>query len=155
MTQKPTFKNRYNNFDYLMYKYIEIKFENVPSVKVNVPKSPFIVKTIQDWNFLLLHGDGIKGFAGIPYYGMRRMDSQMSQLLVTQKDTYPHYICIGHFHDANSLSKIGGRIIMNGSVKGADGFSIGKMFTASEPSQTIFSVHPDHGITWSFNLHID
>lgn len=94
-----------------------------------------------------MHGDGIQSFGGIPHYGIKRMDSNFSQALVTQKNIYPNYICMGHYHTTNSLEKMGGEIIMNGSLKGTDEFSLGKMFVGGNPSQLLFSMHPEHGIT--------
>ena len=150
----PNFKKKYNNFDYLLYKMIEAKCCNLTNVVFNIPKAGIAAKTIFNWNFLLMHGDGINSFGGIPFYGIRRADAQLSQLLVTKKDFYPHYICMGHYHTTNVMEKIGGRIIMNGTLKGGDEYALGKMFTGGDPKQLLMSIHHKHGISWEMSLNL-
>lgn len=150
----PNFKKKYNNFDYLLYKMIESKCSKLENVIFNIPKAGIAAKTIFDFNFLLMHGDGINSFGGIPFYGIRRADAQISQLLVTKKDFYPHYICMGHYHTTNMMEKIGGKIIMNGTLKGGDEYALGKMFTGGDPKQLLISVHYKHGLTWTMDLNL-
>jgi hypothetical protein len=154
LTKKPYFKNKYNNFDYLCMKMIEARCENLENVVFQLPKSPFMIKQIFDKNFLLMHGDGIKGSMGIPFYGLKRMDSNMSQALVVGKDIYPSHICMGHFHTQNSMDKMGGKIIMGGSLKGTDPFCLGAMFVSGEPKQKCFSVHKENGVTWEMDINL-
>lgn len=151
--KKPYFKEKYNNFDYIFYKFIECKCENLKNVSFNFPKSAFAIIKNFNYNFLLMHGDGINSFNGIPWYGIKRMDMNMSQLMSTQANFYPHYILMGHFHTTNSLEKMGGEILMNGSLKGTDEYCVNKMFVGGTPSQTMFSVHPENGITWRLTLN--
>lgn len=152
MKKKPYYHKKYNNFDYLVMKYIEVHCKDIPNIKFNIPKSPMMPVKIFDWNFLLTHGDGVKSAMGIPFYGMKRMDANLSQTLTVGKGYYPHYIVMGHFHTNNVLSKPGGEIIMNGSLKGADPFALNAMHVGGEPVQKMFSVHPEHGITWRMNI---
>lgn len=153
MKKKPYYKEKYNNFDFILYKFIETKCENLKNVSFTFPKSFFAIIENWDWNLLLMHGDGINSFGGIPHYGIKRMDSNMSQVMTTQLNKYPNYILMGHYHTSNSLEKMGGEIIMNGSLKGSDEFSLGRMFVGGNPSQLLFSLHPEHGITWRFTLN--
>ena len=150
----PNFKKKYNNFDYLLYKMIEAKCCNLENVYFNIPKAGIAVKKIFEWNFLLMHGDGINSFGGIPFYGIRRTDAQISQLLTVNKDFYPHYVCMGHFHTTNIMEKIGGKIIMNGTLKGGDEYALGKMFTGGDAKQLLLSIHPKHGLTWEMSLNL-
>jgi len=152
--KKPNFKAKYNSFDFILYKFIEAKCENLENVKFDFPKSQFQLREIQGWNFLLMHGDGVRGSMGIPLYGLKRMDANISQSLVSNKNKYPEYITMGHFHQSSVMEKVGGKIILNGSLKGTDNFSLGALFVSGEPKQTLFGVHKDHGITWSMDINV-
>jgi hypothetical protein len=156
MKKKPYYKQKYNNFDYLVYKFIETKFENNNRVKFIIPKSSMLIVQKFGHNFLLLHGDSkVRSYAGIPFYGIRRADSQITQLLTATKDIYPHYLVMGHFHTANSLEKVGGKIIMNGCLSGTNEHSMGSIFTGTEPKQTMFSIHEEYGVNWMLDIFVD
>lgn len=154
MTKKPSFKKKYNNFDYLVYKYIEVRCQKLENVTFNFPKAGMLIKQINNHNFLLRHGDSkVQSFAGIPFYGIQRASSKITQTIAYLKDTYVHYEVLGHFHTTNILEKVGGSIIVNGCLKGGDEFALESMLTASDAKQTIFGVHKEHGKTWQFDVH--
>jgi len=154
MTKKPSFKKKYNNFDYLVYKFVEIRCQNLTNVTFNFPKSGMCVKEINGHNFLLRHGDcKAQSFMGIPFYGIQRASSKITQTIAYLKDMYIHYEVLGHFHTTNVLEKVGGSVIMNGTLKGGDEFALESMLTSCEAKQTIFGVHKEHGKTWQFDVH--
>lgn len=154
MTKKPSFKNKYNNFDYLVYKFIEVRCANLPNVNFNIPKAGMLIKEINGHNFLLRHGDcKTQSFAGIPFYGIQRASAKITQTIAYLKDLFIHYEVLGHFHTTNALEKVGGAIIMNGTLKGGDEFALESMLSATEAKQTIFGCHREHGVTWRFDVH--
>jgi hypothetical protein len=156
MTKKPSFKNKHNNFDYLVYKFVETRCQNLSNVSFHFPKAGMLIKEIQGYNFLLRHGDSkVQSFGGIPFYGVQRASSKITQTIAHMKDMYINYECIGHFHTTNQLEKIGGAIIMNGSLKGGDEYALENMMTSGTATQTIFGVHKEHGKTWHFDLHCE
>jgi hypothetical protein len=148
------YKKKYDNFDYLMYHIIRARCKDLSNVDFAIPKSQFLIKQIYDYNFLLTHGDSkVQSYAGIPFYGIRRMDTNITQTLVAEKNIFPHYTVIGHFHSNNTLDKAGmGKIIMNGSMIGTSDFALNRMFVSGEPKQTLFSVHKDYGVTCKFDV---
>jgi hypothetical protein len=48
-----------------------------------------------------------------------------------------------------------GRIMVNGSFVGGDMHSMQHLRSNSRPTQTIFGIHPDHGVTWHYPLDLD
>jgi hypothetical protein len=153
-TKKPEYKRGWSGWDYMALKWIEIKCENLNNVTFNIPKSLFALQTIYKWNFLIFHGQNIKSYMGIPHYGIQRTNANLTQTLAYEKNFYPHYMVLGHFHNPNILAKIGGNIIINGSIKGTDEYAYGKMFVSGKPSQKLLSVHKDRGITWSMDIDL-
>ena len=147
MKQKVHFKNKYSNFDYLVYKFMEVKCSNLENVKFFIPKSSIcIVQKFGKWNFLLRHGDGKSySYAGIPVYGIIRQSSKLQQSLSAYKDLYIHYEVLGHYHSSMQLPKPSGSIIVCGSIKGIDEYSYNS-FLFNEPSQTMLLVNEEDGV---------
>jgi len=154
MTKKPSFKKKYNNFDYLVYKFVAVRCQNLTNVTFNFPEAGMMIKEVNGYNFLLRHGDcKAQSFMGIPFYGIQRASSKITQTIAFLKDIFIHYEVLGHFHTTNVLEKVGGSVIMNGTLKGGDEFALESMLTSCEAKQTIFGVHKEHGKTWQFDVH--
>ena len=153
-SKQPYFKNKYNNFDYLAYKYAEAKCATVSNIKFDIPKAAMAIKQILGYNFLLRHGDmKVASFAGIPFYGISRAENALYQNLSNGLGITPHYTVMGHFHQYADIGKAGGRLLMCGSIKGVDEYSFNSGMGLSGPSQLMFSVHKKRGIT--LKLEID
>ena len=150
------FKERYVNWDFVVYQYLSLFLaEEIKAGKVTCtfPTSFWMTKKIYDWNWLLMHGDNINSWMGIPWYGIIRTVHKLKELLATQKEMF-QYINIAHFHNQGTLDMMRGRLIINGSVIGGNEYSIGKMFTTSEACQYFCGFHKDHGITWEFKINL-
>jgi hypothetical protein len=154
MSKKPVSKKKYDNFDYLAYNFSKIRFSGQEDkIIFDIPTSPMLVKNILGYNFLIRHGDTkVQSYAGIPFYGIKRADSQIKQTYIHFKDIVIHYDILGHNHSQNSLDGMGGGIIMIGSLKGTDEHSLNAYMSGSEPKQYIFGVHKERGKTWHFDL---
>ncbi|RJR27673.1 hypothetical protein C4561_01850 [candidate division WWE3 bacterium] len=149
--QKPRYKSRYVNWDYMTYQLLEGLLEKNKRIKFILPKSFWHVHNINGHNFLLLHGDNIKSYYGIPFYGIQRTVTQLTELLFAE-DVRMDYVLLGHFHTSNTLSRMKGKVFLNGSMKGADEFSLGRLFTGTRASQLLIGVHPERT---SFEFAID
>jgi hypothetical protein len=154
LKKQVTHKKRYDNFDYLMYHMIKSQCAGLDNVDFIIPKSPFLIKRIYKFNFLLTHGNSkVPSYAGIPWYGIRRMDGNITQTWFAEKGEFLHYTVIGHFHSNNTLDKAGmGKIIVNGSMIGTSDFALNSLFVSGEPKQTLFSVHKEYGVTCKFDI---
>jgi predicted phosphodiesterase len=154
MSKKPVNKKKYDNFDFLAYHFSKIRFENEKRVIFNIPESAMLIKNIQNYNFLLRHGDTkIQSYAGIPFYGIKRANTQIKQTYLGFKDIIINYDIMGHLYSQNTLDSIGGKIIMVGSLKGTDEFSLNTYMSGSNIRQLLFSVHREYGLTWAMDLH--
>ncbi len=114
----------------------------------------------QGHRFLLMHGDNIRGWAGIPLYGTIRKHTQMFQMVQARLpadlsgvafDT----MCIGHFHTRAWLEMASGDILVNGAWPGGSMYSQRELAANSVPSQKLFCVHRAHGITGLWPLYLD
>ncbi len=150
------FKERYVNWDYVTYQYISMFLRDEAKagrVTFNFPQSFWTVEKICGWNWLVLHGDNIKSWAGIPWYGIERAIKKLKELMAVQKE-FVDYIALGHFHNQGTLDMMRGQVIINGSVMGGDEYSIGKMYSTSSARQWLGGIHPRTGITWTYNINL-
>ena len=175
-------EKKYSNWDYLIYKTIESRLENQENISFDIPKTGFHVHEIMGQKFLMMHGDTIKRYLGIPWYGITRAESKYRSLIEHSKNIHElsdlinknkisdpeaiaqisllyskpfHFLVLGHFHHNGDIETgSGGRVIMNSSFCGGDDYSINDLITSNIPSQKFFGVNKD-GKTWSYDLDLD
>jgi len=152
LSKKPRFKQRYANWDYVLYQTLALMMINEPRISFHLPRSFFTVRDIEGWKFLMLHGDNIKAWQGYPFYGVDRAISKLKELLGSRGE-YLDYAALAHFHNQLSFSRVHGEVLVNGSLKGGDEFALGKLFTSAQPSQWFFGVHREAGVTWRYPLN--
>jgi len=147
LKKEKRFKRRYVNWDWGIYKTIELILKNQPGITCKFPKSFFHIEEILGEKHLFLHGDGIKSWGGVPFYGINRTRSQLVDTFSARKQNFKN-IYLGHFHTISQLDKVAGEIIINGSMPGGDEYSLGALFTMSEPKQMLVCIEKDLGSTW-------
>jgi len=152
--KKKRHKKRYVNFDFIFYQFLATFLASNDQIRCTFPKSPFMVKKIYDWGFLILHGDNIRSWMGIPWYGIQRAMWRLGDLL-QGKGMKIHYRILGHFHNTGEVDRTPGELIINGSVKGGDEYSLGGLFEFDRPTQLFMGVHARIGATWRYPLRLD
>ena len=150
MRKKPYFKGKQPlNWDYLIYQIMQMSLSQQGNISFHIPESFFTIRDVLGTRFLLIHGDGNVSWAGIPYYGVERSTLKL-QDLVGRFEPFDRVV-MGHFHDPVDTE----RWHINGSFKGADEFSISKLYKGARPSQTLLYVHPKHGVVGSERIYLD
>lgn len=144
-TIKPAMKNRYDNFDWMVYQVMKLRLKDHAGVTVNVPKAAHIPVEILGETHLLFHGDGIRStMPGVPWGGVMRRVAELANQY--QRAGIPiDRFHVGHFHSANVVE--GGRILMNGSVKGPDEYSLMQYGGGRDAQQLLQVYHPERGLT--------
>lgn len=140
-----------NNLDYLVYWIIKERLRNYSNVRFEISESWYMIVQKLGWRFLLIHGDDTRGWMGVPYYGMERSESRMGRMVGDAGSNFQYYCC-GHHHQEATIKS---RMFLNGSWVGGSEFSIKKMQTANKPTQMLFSVHKDFGVTWERNMQLE
>jgi DNA repair exonuclease SbcCD nuclease subunit len=146
-----------NNFDYLVYRILEERLRETRAIRWTIPRTWWHVATIQGWRFLMLHGEDVLYNAlGIPFYATRRMKTNYRELfeLIKRveglKDAGFDFMAVGHHHEPAEFYGI----LMNGSWPGASEFSLKRLQAGGMPSQKIWGVHRDFGITWKRDVNL-
>jgi len=151
--KKPRFKARYVNWDFVCYQMLSALLAKQKNITCIIPKSFWYVHEVNNYKFLILHGDNINSNLGIPWYGIQRMVANLKELLAS-KNQYFDYIMLGHFHNYGLLDRVKGELIINGSLIGGNEYSTGKMFTSSEACQHFCGVHPKWGMTFRYKINV-
>jgi len=152
-TQKQKhYKNITSSYDYLAYKITEkvISTLKISNISFTIPNGSYAFTTVKDFGILMTHGDDIKSWAGIPYYGMMRDYANKQELALSTLNRPVNYLLLGHFHQPITINKPLGSIIVNGSLKGPDEFSIANNML-SKPSQTMFAIN-DQGKSFLYEI---
>jgi len=153
MWPKPVHKEKADNFDTIAYHLVSVMTRDIPNVRVTVPESFFKIVDIKGHRFLFTHGDTISMWNQIPYYGINRARLNLLDL-VKRLDLDFEYFCVGNFHTVADMQAASGAILMTGSSKGPDEFSISKMATGSDPCWLFFGVHPVWGRTFRYDVNL-
>jgi len=127
------------NWDYFFYKILKMALQKQQNVKMYISESPTMIVKHARKNFLLNHGDSVKGWSGVPFYGIERHFRRLHSLYNMIID----FELMAHFHNPSTLSN---QVIINGSLVGGDDLSINKMGLTNLPSQKIFYFHPGKGM---------
>ena len=109
----------YANWDNLIYHMLKIKFSQNDRIQFVVPKTWWIMEKIKDHNFLLVHGDDVKG-SGNAIKNLERFSASMSGMLKSK----PDYTICGHFHESSEMTTNFGKMIVNGSFVGSDVYAL-------------------------------
>jgi hypothetical protein len=91
--------------------------------------------------FQAIHGDEIRGWGGIPFYGLTRFDSRSMRL----HNRIYRYLLMGHHHQAGEIPNGAGETIISGDWVGANNLS-GVITAASRPQQKLLFVSHKWGI---------
>jgi len=143
--KKPYFKDQNTlSFDFMATQIASLFLKNVPNVKINIPHSPVAIVQIENWNYLICHGNNIPSHYGIPWYGIDKFSRDWS-VLANSANINIDKVLMGHFHTSTNMPFV--RTV--GSIKGADEYSIMGLRKPANPSQTIFGVHRSRPETWT------
>ncbi len=138
-------KHRYDNADWTAMQVMKTYLGQHPSISVDVPKPQKYPIEVCGKRLLLMHGDGVRStMVDLPAGGVVRF-AQKLQNQYAQMEMPIDHVLMGHFHEFSVFR--GGRVIVNGSVKGCDEFSMERFGGGFPPMQTLLTFHRDHGLT--------
>jgi hypothetical protein len=147
LTQKPQSREAgLNNWNYVIGNLMKEILKRVSNIEFNI--YPMVQKSVdvKGHRFLIMHGNGIQGWGGIPYYGIERRTAKEAVKRMNLADEYKFSkIVLGHFHAPLNHPYF----LIGGSVSGTEAYdhSEGRH---SPPMQTAWLVHPKYGETdWS------
>ncbi len=153
MHRKPRAKQKFDNFDWVVYRIMEQRLSGYPSVTFDVPKAQHWPVEVAGRRLLMYHGDGIRStMVDVPWGGIIRHTSKLRNQYATAGQPIDHFVC-GHYHEASVVKNR--RIIMNGSVKGIDEYSMQQFGGGEPPCQLLLTFHPKRGLVETCYLDLE
>jgi hypothetical protein len=153
-SKKPSFKGKNKeNFDYIAYEFIRRETRDIVKEFI-LPESAFYIDEILGNKFFSTHGDIFKGGTGLqPMSGTWGRDIAKLGATLGGFD----YAEFGHFHRAMAELPTFGKasILVNGSVKGADEFSLQAVKSGERPAQLVYTVEEEYGAKFITRLYLD
>jgi hypothetical protein len=145
-------KEPLRSWDTLVYLYARAFLTGLTNIEWHIPNAYSALFDVQGWTFGQMHGHDIKGWAGIPFYGIQRSTRNQNALEAARRNTINYWI-ISHFHSQSSLPQAAGEVFVNGSLCGGTEYTVNGMGVADPPNQLMFGVHPEHGVTHRWPLY--
>lgn len=146
---------RHLNWDYLIGEMIKRKLEPYRDrIEIQVPKSSFAIIEVEGYRWLLRHGDGIKSWGGIPFYGIQRSTGRWIAIQASVGQRFD-YMAMGHFHTPAHLPFTGGETVINGCFPGTSDFGIEVVEDVTRPMQFFGMMHPEHGLAARYPIYLD
>lgn len=155
------------SFDWMTFKFIETILARQENIEFFFPTCWYSLIRIFDSLVFTMHGEDIRSWAGIPWYGLSRAikDLQMMLTYVTKRQlrdldrkttmtlgdflnklTIPDCVLIGHFHTAIDWDEIGIDAVCNGSLVGGTRYGLKRLRRLSRPCQKLLFFHPEWGL---------
>ena len=120
-------------------------------VEVNVSDGWYQVAEVKGWRFLLTHGDNVRMYQQIPYYGIHRAVTRWKSGGI-QEDF--DVVCMGHFHTVADFWVNDVRVLLNGTMLSGDDYSE-RMGLKPVNAFWVFAVGKKSPIVWSRLVWVD
>jgi len=137
------------NADWLVYQLLERYLAQQVArgdVVFMCPPARDVTFRVAGRGYRLTHGDQFRGGDGIigPIGPITRGDQKKRTMAMGMPHDREMYdtLLVGHFHQLFQSS----RLIMNGSTKGYDEYSLANNFSYQPPQQALWMTHERHGI---------
>ena len=155
MTRKPPMKDKYMDWDYMLYQWVSAFCKNQKNMTFDIPKSYLHVFSVYNNNILIMHGDSVSGagsntsitraitnLRGVMQYKANVGEDKTG---VTVKEIKFDCAMIGHFHRIDEIDIGTGELHICGTMKGPDEFALQRLHTATKPKQLVTYWHPKYG----------
>ena len=149
--RKPAKQRGERNWNYVVYHIAETALSKDSSISFNRPKSIQYIFEVEGWRILIEHGDNVRSWMGLPWYGWQRKQGREAWKRQQVGDRFDYQI-IGHWHVPVRPFP---ELFVCGSLAGTSEYD-GTFGRFAFPSQTAFLIHKKHGIfnEVPFNLGI-
>lgn len=139
------------SWDVASYRYAQKDLKGQRRLCFELPR---VVPTVQPvvirgHKFLLYHGHGVKGYQGIPFYGLRQRGLNWQS---TAEYGGFRVLHVGHFHTFGRMNHNRFTIMLNGTMVSDDEWARDELGYESDAIWHLHGVSDERPITWDFGL---
>ncbi len=142
-------RHKSDSFDVLVYKFLARNLANHPIRNFQIEYAGNCTFDVLGHLFSMIHGDEVRSWGSIPYYGMTRTDARNIRTL----NVIPEYVLLGHHHTPAMIPIGYGEWLMSGNWVGATNLS--GVVGSNTPQQWVFWVDPDYGVLGREPIYLD
>lgn len=150
---KKDHESPWNNWDYLVGETARAYSQSLKNVQFMIPESFSHCMDIEGHGFCIRHGDDIRGWNGIPWYGIERQTRRLQALSAAHGKSV-NYFCFGHFHTMSTQANLKGEMLINGSWIGTSPYVYNALAAYNEPMQLLHGVHKAVGVSWRLPIRL-
>jgi hypothetical protein len=142
-------RHKSDSWDVMVYRLLEERLKNYPIFNFAIEPAGNCTFDVLGNIFGMIHGDEVKGWGGLPFYGLTRHDAKMIRTL----NVIPEYVLLGHHHQPASIPIGYGEHLMSGNWVGASNLS--NVVGSNTPQQWLFFVDRDYGVCTREPIYLD
>ena len=162
MTRKPPMKDKYMDWDYMLYQWVAAFCREQKNITFDISKSFVSSFKVFDKTVLIMHGDSIVG-AGSGQAILKAVAGMRSVFQYKKTtDNNESYIpaefdsvMMGHFHKVDEYDIGTGEVHICGTMKGVDEFAMQRLHVATRPKQIVTYWHPRHGCVGKETIYLN
>lgn len=143
--------HKWDSYETILYGAVKRVLEEKHSnVKVNIPKSPYVIIKAHGHTFFMTHGDTVIN-VGNPgkSLNIKDINEQINKLNASELGDRAKFagILVGHVHTPTvQLTESGCMLIINGCLSGVDPFAQSIGIFESHPTQQLFEITDKHAV---------
>ncbi len=158
MTRKPPMKDKYMDWDYMMYQWVSTFCKNQDNLIFEIPKSYLHVFSVYNNNILIMHGDSVSGAGSNT--SITSAITKLRGVLQYKENKDKEEIrfdsaMIGHFHRIDEIDIGTGELHICGTMKGPDEFALQRLHAATKPKHLVTYWHPKYGYIGKEVIYLD
>ena len=172
MTRKPPMKDKYMDWDYLLYQWVAAFCQNQKNIDFDIRKSYLNTFQVFDKNILIMHGDSASGAGSLTTItrvltNLRSVLQFRKGLEVEAGNAHEEVIdpnilpasfdsvMMGHFHRSDEIDIGTGHALICGCMKGGDEFALQRLAVITKPQQLVTYWHPKYGYIGKETIYLN
>ena len=163
MTRKIPSKDRYMDWDYMMYQWLAVFCSKQDNIKFEIPKSFAHVFSVAGRDVLMMHGDSIGGGGASATIqkavtSLRAVLQYKTQIITDDSFSVPDKfddVLLGHFHRVDEVDIGTGSLHICGTTKGGDEYVFSRLHLITKPKHLVLYYHPTYGQVGKEIIYLD
>ena len=162
MTRKPPMKDKYMDWDYMLYQWVAAFCANQKNITFKIPRSFATSFDVYDRKVLMMHGDAISGAGSgttiMNTIAKMRSVFEYGRAADNSNTAIPDHfdsVMLGHFHRVDEYDIGTGEIHICGTMKGGDEFALQRLQVFTPPKQIVTYWHPKYGCVGKETLYLN